>query len=132
MAVVLRAFIAAFFALGDDVVFEGYAILVALHDDQLAPSPGEMNSQRELVSPGADAMNDAVLGEEFDQVVHRGEDGAVEEFGVILVVVAEPLDRVALGGQLFRRDLTERRYARQPPFHEGLVHHLWNDTRKFR
>jgi hypothetical protein len=91
---------------------------------------GSMNPQGKLVSPGADAMDDAVFGEEFDQVVDGRKDGAIEEFGVVLVVITEPLDGVAFGGQLFGRDFPERRDPREPPFYEGLIHHALNDTRK--
>ena len=82
-----------------------------------------MNPQRKLVAPRADAMDDSVLSQEFHQIVHGGENGPVEEFGVILVVIAEPFDGVPFGSQFFRKNIPERRDAAKPPFDERLVEH---------
>lgn len=66
MGMVLGGVFAAFFALGDDVVVEGDAILVALENDQFSPSPGKVNAKRKLVAPGGDAMHDSAVMEDFD------------------------------------------------------------------
>ena len=76
---VLGGIVAALFAFGDDVMLEGHAILVALHDDQLAPSPGQMNPQRKLVSPGADAMHDPVPGQQTYQRIDRRKHRALRK-----------------------------------------------------
>jgi hypothetical protein len=60
-------------------------------------------------------MNDAIVGQKLDQVVDGREDGAVEEVGVVLVILLLALESLALGGELFRRHVLERLNAPEPP-----------------
>src|SRR5688572_915019 len=85
VGVVLGPVVAALFAFGDDVVLEGDAILVRLGDDQLAPAPGQVEPQRELVAPGGDAVDDAVLHQELDQIVDDREDRVLQKVHVVAV-----------------------------------------------
>jgi len=125
---ILRGIVTALLAFGDDVVLERDAVFVALHDHEFPPPPRQMHPQRELVAPGADAVDDLVLGQRLDQRVDGGEDGLAEEVLVIAVVFLLALHRLPLSGELLRRDVLEHRDPRQPPFRERLVEHGRNDS----
>ena len=100
------------------------AVFVALHDHQLAPPPRQVHAKRELVAPGANAMDDAVLARAvLHQLIDGGEDGIVEEIGVVAVVLLLPLHRLALGRELLRRNVPEGLHPGQPPLGERLVDH---------
>jgi hypothetical protein len=86
-------------------------------------SSPQMNAERQLVAPRADAMDDSGFGEKFDEVIDGRKDGSVEELGIVLVVIAEPLDGFAFGREFFRRYIAEWRDPPQPPFSEGFVEH---------
>jgi hypothetical protein len=95
-------------AFGNDVVLEGYRILVALHNDEFTPSPCKMNSQRKLVAPRRNAMNDPIAAQHLNQRIDRREDGIIQKLCVVLVVFLLPLHRLTLCRQLFVRDVLER------------------------
>src|SRR4051794_12463644 len=83
-----------------------------------------MYAERELVAPGADAVDDAVGRQQLDQRVDGREDGALEELFVVLVELRLAIDGLTFGGELFGRHVHERLHAPEPPDGEFLVEHL--------
>lgn len=95
-------------AFSNDMVLEGHCILVALHNDEFAPPPCKMNSQRKLISPRRDAMNDSIAAQHLNQRIDGREDGIIQKLCVVLVVFLLSLHCLALCRQLFVRDVLER------------------------
>jgi hypothetical protein len=81
-----------------------------------------VDADGDLVPPGGDPVDDAVSGEDLDEVVEGGEEGALLELGVVLVVELLTVHGGALGCELFVGDVAEGDGAREEPLGEGLVH----------
>jgi hypothetical protein len=122
MALIFGAILVAAFTFGDDVVLERDRILVALHDDQFSPAPGQMHAERELVAPTADAVGDPLPVEVSNQLLDGGENGVVEEIGVVGVVLLLPPHCFALGGELVRLNIAIGLDAAHEPLQECFIH----------
>src|SRR5688500_13161550 len=68
-------------------------------------------------------MDDAVTGEQLHDRIDRWKNCRIKKVRVILVLILLPLKRLAISGQLFRRNILKRRDAGEPPFGKGAIEH---------
>jgi hypothetical protein len=106
-------------------MLERHAVLVALHDHQLAPPPREMHAKRQLVAPAETRCTILLAASVSYDRVDCGMIASLERLRSFWLYSCCWFHRLALGGQLFGRDVAEGDDAAQKPFGERLIQHEW-------
>ena len=68
-------------------------------------------------------MNNVILGQYLHQIINGWQDRAVQEIGVVAVVILLLVHGLVLGGELFRNHILKRPYATEPPLRKRLIEH---------